>query len=314
MVDTMDISELEKEMMELFDDYGYNREEKAQIIQLTKNKRNLDDIDDDHYIDMNYIDTSNPQPTKEDYTAVNMVSVPDQDLAGRDFINNILNDKIITEPKKSVINDKPDVFLLDELDAESREKIKKGLADEDSELFNTIEEHSDIVFHLKKLQLIKDKVYKSFFKRRRRSSATSAISETEIELNAEDIEYAMEKESDLIAILLKNIKRYLIENDIKYNSQLFNLNIYEGYKIVDDLKDEIVNSVGIIYINIVPNNKNLGQDCVCSHNKCVATSIKKNMMVTTKDFHKYRYVNTNKLIFKKIKVNDIGYLIEKHKK
>lgn len=313
MSSAIDMSELEKEMMELFDDYGYNKEEKAKIEQMLKNKKNIDDIGDEHYIDMNYIETSNQAPSSVDYTTVQMVQ-PEPDLVGGGFINDILNDKLVECPKKKTLPIRNDVFLIDDLDSESREKIKKELADENSDIFNTMEEHSETLFHINKLRLIKDKIYKSFFKRRRRSSVTSTVSETEIELDAKDIEYVLEKEFELIGILLKNVKRYLVENNIKYNDNIFDLDSYDGYKIVDNPKEEIVESCGIIFINVVPSNKDDGYDCVCYNNKCVATSIKKNMIITTKDFHKFRYINTDKLLFKKVKMNDIGYLIEKHKK
>lgn len=321
MSSNYDIAELEKEMMELFDDYGYNSKEKEEILKITKSMKTLDDISDDNYIDMNYISTSGNdkggthvdmivQPKKKEHTQA-------PNLVEKDFINNILNDKIIDLPKKATVyNDRDNDFLLDQLDEETQKQIKKELADENSELFSVMEEHSDTIFHLKKLELIKNKVYKSFFRGRRRSSATSIVSDTdtEIELSAEDIEYAIEKENDLIGILLKNIKKYLDDNDIKYNDILFDLSFYEGYKIVDDPKEEIDSKHGIILINVVPNNKIGGQKCVCYNTKCVVAGRKNNMIVTTKNFQKFRYINTNKLLFKKIKMNDICHLIEKHKK
>lgn len=314
MTDTIDITELEKEMMELFDDYGYNQEEKRNINNI---KKSLDDIDDEHdvNIDMNYISTSN----NNDYTAVNMNVAPihkteKNDLVGKDFVNNILNDKPIESPRKklSFVKHNND-FLLNELDSESKEKIKNGLYNENSDIYSAMEENNEIVLHINKLLLIKEKVYKSYFKKRRRSSTTSVGSDTEIELNANDIQYAIDKENELIGILFKNIKRYLIENDIHYSDKLFDLNYYDGYKIVDNPNDEITSNPGIVFINIVENEKELGK-YTCYRNKCIGVHMKKNMIVTTKDFHKFRYINTNKILLKKIKMEDICYLIEKHKK
>lgn len=314
MTDTIDITELEKEMMELFDDYGYNQEQKTQKENM---KKSLDDISDEHDvdIDMNYISTSN----NNDYTAVNMNVVPIRktektDLVGKDFVNNILNDKPTESPRKKIsfVKHNND-FLLNELDSESKEKIKNGLYNENSDIYSSMEENNEIALHINKLLLIKEKVYKSYFKKRRRSSTTSVGSDTEIELNANDIQYAIDKENELIGILFKNIKRYLIENDIHYSDKLFDLNYYDGYKIVDNPNDEITSNPGIVFINIVENEKELGK-YTCYRNKCIGVHMKKNMIVTTKDFHKFRYVNTNKILLKKIKMEDICYLIEKHKK
>lgn len=314
MTDTIDITELEKEMMELFDDYGYNQEEKRNINNI---KKSLDDIDDEHdvNIDMNYISTSN----NNDYTAVymNVASIhktEKNDLVGKDFVNNILNDKPIESPMKKLSFAKHNNdFLLNELDSESKEKIKNGLYNENSDIYSAMEENNEIALHINKLLLIKEKVYKSYFKKRRRSSTTSVGSDTEIELNANDIQYAIDKENELIGILFKNIKRYLIENDIHYSDKLFDLNYYDGYKIVDNPNDEIISNQGIVFINIIENEKELGK-YTCYRNKCIGVHMKKNMIVTTKDFHKFRYINTNKILLKKIKMEDICYLIEKHKK
>ena len=313
MTDGINISELEREMMELFDDYGYNKEEKARLAQINNNINKLDDIGDEQYIDMNYIETSNPV-SQQDYTSIDMNKKEEPESVGKDFINNILNDKSAHgSPSKKILGKQCDNFLLDELDEESREKIKNELANEESDLYNTMEEHDESIFHLNKLQLLKSKVYKAYLKKRRKSSTTSVVSDTEIELNADDIQYAIEKEDELIKILLNNIRRYLSDNNIKYDDRIFDLNSYDNYKIVDDPKEEINGSCGIIYINIVPNNQNTCETCVCANNKCITVGIKKNMIVTTKNFHRYRYVNTNKILFKKIKINDICYLIEKHK-
>ena len=265
-------SELEKEMMELFDDFGYK----------APGSSGLGDFDDSS-------DTENTKDKDE----INTDDLISEILDGNDkFTLSSYDTKVSAGGDKDMLFEDMESNLQKEIVAKLRmdEDANKAIMEEDSD-----------VYHLNKILFIKNDTYKTFFKNKRKKSENG---DEEVELGREEIDYAINMEKNLINMLIENIKIYFDQNDIRYSNQWLHPDTFEGYRLVDNAIEDVTSVCGIKVISVV---KDVG---VVS--KYIYMSTKFDKIIVSKNFKSYKSLNLNKIIFKKIKLDDIIYLVEKH--
>lgn len=300
--------ELEEEMKELFDDFNYNLNDKSLIdldfeeniefesdysVNSSSNNNLIDEIlNDQDYLNLKSI---SKDKNKFKNTSRHKNNIIDNEKEHKEY-------EEYEKYKKS--NYKDEDILFENLDPKIQEDIVLKLRTDETTNQIISEEDPDI-YHLNQLQFIKNDTYKIYFKGRKRKKSTSSDTEVEIELGKEEINNALEKENELIRNLINNIKKYFDNNEIKYNKNLFILSNFKGYRIIDNPIEDLSESCGIKIVSIMNNIGILS--------KYIYMSTDYDKIVVSKNFKNFKKIILNKIMFKKIKLDDIIYLIEKHK-
>lgn len=316
MEDTFEIDKmlLEEEMKELFDDFNYslNDNNKTNILLNTENNDEyIEDEEANYQINSNsnddlinqilnnkdYLNSANNSKSVH-YKGKNIKIKNDTEYDSNS--NNVQNVNVQNVQKNMYDED----VLFEDLDSNlQKDIILKLRTDENTN--QIISEEDPDIYHLTKLQLLKSDTYKYFFKGRKRNNSIGSEADVEIELGKEEINKALEKEEELIRILLKNIIQYFEINNIKYNKNLFIMKNFKGYRLIDDPSEDLTESCGIKIISVMNN--------VGIFSKYIYMSLDHDKIVVSKNFKNFKKITLNKIMVKKIKLQDIIYLIEKHK-
>jgi hypothetical protein len=224
-----------------------------------------------------------------------------------DGINDDINDGINdndNESRKQKVNsyrEKNKVLNFRDLDEELQQQIKEDLQENEEELYSeVIYRNSNDSQGNRLYKLLLDHNCEHF--NTDDGKSISGMSTDEVELSGDNVETAIELEKNSIDLLINKIFEFCDDNKIKHNGKMSKF--VEGCRVIDDPLS-LEGRTCIKYLSIKYNYLYIQSFYFVKYTD-------DNKLLITKDFQKFFRLSPNKIMFKKIDVNDIIYLIEKH--
>lgn len=335
---------IDDDMLNFFSDYNVNINNLVSNNDINNNKNNTitNDINDNNSNDTTTL--YNDDLLMDDDLINNILNDNDQynninnnvnnnnsnNTSNTSNINNINEKKAINEfnsntddyyrIKKYELIDKNNYIDFKELDIELQDELINELNINGDELKNELLLLNYKLFHMANLLKIKEECCKKNIIENKNNHKTknnhkennddSEEDNEEVELSANDIELILEIENNLNYELFENIVSYCDDNNIIIKNKNNIHKKVKNFRLIEDNNSLKMN--GFIKYIIINKNKNDEYFLDIKTGCFIKYSDDGQKILITLDYKHFFYISKYRIIFKKIKIEDIIYLTDKY--